>query len=138
MIDCTRLHTSCKDYNEKSRAWQVGDRRGFFLESHVKSKPNDLTTFVIEVLGTNDMRFLHEFSYKFKKREQSIQDFLQNFKERTEKTAEERRQKLVTESKKHLDEVCKQHKVKPQFKQVISDLMDKVPSDKLDDQVFQG
>ena len=84
------------------------------------------------------MRFLHEFTYKVKEREKSIEDFLQNFEERIEKTAEERRQKLLTESKKYLDEVCKQQKLKPQIKLILNDLLDKVSSDKLDDQVFQG
>ena len=47
-------------------------------------------------------------------------------------------QKLVSESKKYLDEVCKQHKLKPQIKLILSDLMDKVSSEQLDEQVFQG
>ena len=37
-----------------------------------------------------------------------------------------------------MDEVCKQHKVKPQLKHIISDLLDKVSSEQLDDQFFQG
>ena len=133
MIDCSRLHSSHKDYNEKSRAWQVGNRQGFFLESHVNRKPDELTTFAIEVHSPKEMRLLHEFSYKVEGREKSIQDFLQNIEEKTGKTVDERRQKLVTESKKFLEEICEQYKVSPQFKHILTDLLDGVSSELLDD-----
>ena len=79
------------------------------------------------------MRLLHEFSYKVEGREKSIQDFLQNIEEKTGKTADERRQKLVTESKKFLEEICEQYKVSPQFKHILTDLLDGVSSELLDD-----